>query len=76
MSQHPILPDYYTNPEYWQVYECSGCKGTFTVSPIPRLGTRVECFCGSRYDAGENDPTTYVQVPGNSALAVPYPQPE
>jgi hypothetical protein len=69
------IPDYYTNSNYWQVYDC-GCGQPLEVSPIPRPETKVECICGRSRMAGEEDPTTYAPSATDPVRVVTYPQPE
>jgi len=70
------IPDYYTNPDNWQEYDCPHCGQDFDVSPIPLPGTLIE-HCGQTWPAGEHCPNTYIRTddPDESCRVVPYPQP-
>jgi len=70
------VPDYYTNENYWQEYDCPTCLQDMDVYPIPRPGTTVRCSCGTEWKAGEHEPNTYFRDALGIATIMQYPEPE
>jgi hypothetical protein len=67
-------PDYYTNEDYWQEYDCPTCLLDFDVSPIPLPDTTVRCSgCGTGWKAGEHRPITYLKSTVDDCVVVDYP---